>query len=148
VFIAPSGAIAGNHNICGRPDQTANGGATITDSSGSIQITLTEAGTYSYGLPTTNVGQPALSICHQQSNSTVVISIATGKELARSVRDGLGHTVLNRIAAGVQLTGAGPSGASSTGAPLTGGQVPAGAGAQTNAPGTLRPPNTGDGGLR
>jgi hypothetical protein len=142
VFIAPSGAIAGNHSICGKPNPLANGGQTIYDSTGSVQVTLTEAGIYSYGLPTTNVGQAAFSICHVPTNSTVVISLATGKELARTVRDGLGHTILNRIMAGVQLTGAAYGSAA---APATGGQLPAGAASPSGV--ILRPPSTGDGGL-
>jgi hypothetical protein len=115
----------------------ATGGETIADPTGALRVRLTEAGNYSYGPPRASLGQPALAICHQQTNSTVVISTVTGRELARTVRDSFGRTIMDRIVAGVQLTGAVAASAGTS--------LPA---AGDAAGGILRPPSTGDAGLR
>jgi hypothetical protein len=74
----------------------------------------------------------------------VAISVATGRELGRVVRDGLGHELLNRVVAGVVSYGG--AGAAQS-APGQTGAGPAQAAAQTGSF-AIRPPSTGDAGLR
>jgi hypothetical protein len=137
----PVPSIGTNVSVCGMALPGAVGGQTITDPTGALRITLTEGGNYSYGPPRASLGQPALAVCHQQSNSTVVISTVTGRELARTVRDSFGRSVMDRILAGAQLTGAAAPAGLLPGAAGT-------SGLDTGGAGVLRPPSTGDGGLR
>src|SRR5690349_9522813 len=59
-----------NVSVCGLALPAATGGQTITDPTGALRITLTEGGNYSYGPPRSDLGQPSLAVCHQQTNST------------------------------------------------------------------------------
>ncbi len=147
----PGFQITGDVSICGVANPGATGGQTISDSTGALTVTLVDGGSYSYGPPSASVGQPALAICHQQTNSTIVLSLATGKEIKRVVRAPLATSIFDHIVANTVLTGGAssfapttsvagvaPSSASSLGSTSTaiGGQT-----------GIVRPPSTGDGGL-
>jgi hypothetical protein len=105
----------------------ASGGERVRLSTGTMLLEVTVPAGGSYGsLPNGPIdAEIGLRICHLESNSLVVISALSGREIERQVGDATGAAVLDQVAASAVLR------------------------PQPDRPGSegVRPPGTGDGGL-
>jgi hypothetical protein len=122
------------NNICGSAARNISGGESIRFSSPqgtiiiTLIITLPTPGDYQFSIPGEIPGSGnGISICDTATNSTLLINTATGKELGRIISGQSGGLALDRILAGVQLLSTN---------------------AEEPSQRALRPPITGDGGLR
>jgi hypothetical protein len=100
-----------------------------------LRVSLPPGGPYGT-LPNGPVGaELGLRICHIPTNSLIIISAVTGREISRVVTDPVGHAILDQIAASARITAASSPSAGDRESP-----------AQAVSP--LRPPTTGNAGLR
>ena len=147
-----------NQVNCAPPFERGPGGQTIT--AGKIQVTLTAGYNYLWNAPAVGSSGGTLRICIIEYFSQITLDADTGAETGRVVAIASAAPVLDLIAASARLTTpptptpvpptpippavAASSGASAASAPSAASAGPSG----SSAPfGTIRPPNTGDGGL-
>jgi hypothetical protein len=118
----PPNGVADDCRSINGPVLVAGQQAKLTDPQESLTVDLTEPGEYRAepnGLP----GNARLSICHVQTNASIVISAVTGLEVSRVAADDAGNAVLDALVAHAH------------------------AGAGVPSPRPITPPDTGDAGL-
>ncbi len=119
---APPNGVAEDCDSINGAMQVAGEQARLSDPQESLTVDLTEPGEYRTepnGLP----GNATLSICHVDTNASIIISAVTGLEVSRVADDDAGNAVLDAL-----LANAHPGPGVPSAAPIT-------------------PPDTGDGGL-
>jgi hypothetical protein len=122
---------------CGIPSMLgAGGGETIRIAHGDrvLELVLPPSGEYGHLPAGTPRDEPMLRVCHVETDSLITISAVTGREISRQASSAAGNAILDQIAASARFRPA---------------FVPPAPTPRPGAPaGPLRPPTTGDAGLR
>ena len=131
---------------CAPPFERGPGGQTI--SAGLIRVDLTEGYNYIWNAPSVGTLNGTLRICIIEYFSQVTIDTDTGAEISRTVAIPSAATVIDLIADSARLI-IPPTPTPAPQAVLAGSGSSSGSGGANDAAfGTIRPPNTGEAGLR
>ena len=129
-----------NQIDCAPPFERGAGGQTIA--AGKFLVDLPAGYNFIWNAPPSTASSGTLRICVIEYFSQININAATGEEISRIVAIASAGPVLDFIADSARLA------TPPTPTPAPPPPAAAGSGSSTSQFGTIRPPNTGDGGVR